>query len=463
MSTSDGSPDEPKDKAADDVEEELSNIGRELSAVASTRPLWGTAINAQLQEAITKLATAQFRTSELEFAMQRFREQIATIAAVDTQRLLSSINAASGSRRLHDSLRLQFAPSFRAFTQAATYANPDPAKASYSPAMTSPGAYFANHEVEIHSFDELNRKISSLIGKTGELQLVWRGQRNANWGVHSALYRRLMSENRVQPPESNPTGEQLYPTEDQMIDAEREILDTARANWRFDGMSGLETFARIQHAGGPTRLIDITKNPFIAAWFAVEKSQKDDEDGRLIAFATTPVANGRGDHFVPTVIQLDEEWGSRTPPWIQWATSSARQGVEWGTGACRRLWVPPAYDPRIASQNAGFLLDGVPIVTSKTRPYFRSSKSKDATQTYWTRSDILAAGSVFAKTFSPSRKPKANQHNLAPTFTFRIKREAKAEIRDFLIQRFGYTRSYIYPDMNALAEYVSTMDLPQMR
>ncbi len=75
-----------------------------------------------------------------------------------------------------------------------------------------------------------------------------------------------------------------------MVTAETEVLRIARNDWRFDNLSALETFARVQHFGGPTRLIDVTKNPYIGAWFAVEfDANTEDDDARLFALATMPV------------------------------------------------------------------------------------------------------------------------------------------------------------------------------
>lgn len=51
---------------------------------------------------------------------------------------------------------------------------------------------------------------------------------------------------------------------------------------------------------------------------------------------------------------------------------------------------------------------------------------------------------------------------LAPTFTFLIAAEAKQEIREHLESQFGYTRSYVYPDMSAFAEYTRKLPLPSL-
>lgn len=346
--------------------------------------------------------------------------------------------------------------SMQSLTSAEDYVQPEQeARAYYSPYMTSPAAYFAKDEMIISSVRELFDGIAKLVEKTPNLRLVWRGHKDADWGIHNSLFRHLRDVNGVIPPTENPTQRQPYPDEDQMVRAEIEILCTARTNWRFDGMSALETFARIQHAGGPTRLLDVTKNPYVAAWFAVEADKGlDDADARMIAFATGPVAQ-EGEPAIPDpVVQLDAEWGDRAPAWHALPDSTARQGADWGTGARRRLWVPPTYDPRILSQNAAFLLDGVPISTRGVSAYFRNSDGR-----YWSKADLLASASFFVKTAKPTVKPRRNSKNLAPTFTFRITAAVKRPIREFLETRFGFTKSYIYPDVTALAQHLNSLPL----
>ena len=453
----------PRDESVAEVQSELGSVSRELRTLATTRPLLSTALNAQIQETLNFVASQVAAATIPRNMVADLATRMSSIASIDTAKLLASIQGAIGFPGLHDALRLSFPPSFAALTSAAIYSRPDPPRTFYSAAMTSPAAYFAKDEAIIDSFDGLNRAIAALITKVPDLRLVWRGHKDAEWGIHSALFRRLMVANAVKPPRRKPKSVQPYPNEDQMVAAEREILRVARTDWRFDGLSALETFARIQHAGGPTRLLDVTKNPFIAAWFAVEEDpQTDANDGRLIAFARTPVLR---DTLVEpsetTRVELDGEWGDRTPPWHNWSDTTARQSVDWGTGARRRVWVPPAYDPRISAQNAAFLLDGVPITTGKTQPYFKSGGTARPA-TYWTRADILAAGSIYGKTFDVRRKPRSNKHNFAPTFTFRVSANAKEEIREFLASRFGYTRSYIYPDFSALADYAARMQLPKL-
>ena len=311
------------------------------------------------------------------------------------------------------------------------YSKIDRLKSTYSTEFTSTEVYFESAERHVSSFAALNSAIADLITHTTGLRLVWRGQADAAWGIHSGLYRRLMEINGVKNPLEKPRGEQPYPTEDQMVAAEQMILKQARTNWRFDGMSALETFARIQHEGGLTRLLDVTNNPYIAAWFAVESDDYEQKDGRIVAFATSPVSSS--DKLIDgSLVTLDRLWGNHEPLWHVWSDDRTRQKMDWGTGANRRIWVPPVYHDRIAAQNAAFLLDGVPITTYKVRSHLLNSERKP-----WNRSDILAASSVISKFLKPTRTPRANAANLAPTFTFASQARPKGKFATCLRRVLG--------------------------
>lgn len=199
----------------------------------------------------------------------------------------------------------------------------------------------------------------------------------------------------------------------------------------------------------------MTLNPYVTAWFAVEANLDDDDeyDARLFAIATRPVEKEGKPPAGDSAIRLDDVGGLRDPFWHLFQAPLERQQWDWGTGARRRLWVPPAYDLRISAQNAAFILDGVPITSERTASYFTIEHN-----IYWRRADLLAASSIYLKMHNPRRKPQYNARNFAPTFSFRIAAGKKGEIREYLESRFGYRRSYIYPDMAALAAHLK--DLP---
>lgn len=443
----------------DRVMRELRN---ELAHSARMTPLLETALTAQTKSALEGIARSARFTPDLSRALDAHFAKLALGPQFNQKILFERFERLAGTPQLLESIRRNFTPRLTALTNSQEYGEPDKKSLTgYSQSFGSPSDYFAKDEVAISSIGDLNTAISKLIEKAPQLRLVWRGQRDAGWGIHSSLWRRLRAQNGVKSPNEHPTGRQPFPSEEQLISAERKILHIARTQWRFDGVSALETFARIQHFGGPTRLIDVTFNPFIAAWFAVESASDDNADARLFAFATSPVLKAGTQPSIPSHIELDLEWGGRDPAWHAWTDDDARQSVDWGTGANRRLWTPPAYDPRIPAQNAAFLLDGTPIPRRNLSPYFHG-KANGGEKNYWSRDDLLESSSIYAKTFSPTRKPRANRHNLAPTFTFRIEAGSKVKIREFLESRMGFTTSHIYPDTYALAQHVANMPLPAL-
>ncbi|MFX4288303.1 FRG domain-containing protein [Janibacter sp. G349] len=399
-------------------------------------------------------------TPDLSRTLSAALRDLSVVPQFDTSVFMEGLQNLSRSGQFNHLVHDALAPTLQALSDASDFGESNE-KSGHSSSFTSPSDYFAKDEVVVNSVDELNKKIATLIEKVPDLELVWRGQRDAEWGIHSSLWRKLLDENGVQPARKEPKSKQPFPTEDQLIEAEANILKSARVRWRFDGMSALETFARLQHFGGPTRLIDVTFNPFVATWFAVESSDEDERDARLFAFATSPTLKAGTTPSIPSRIELDAEWGGRMPAWHSWSDDEARQSVDWGTGANRRLWVPPAYDPRIPAQNAAFLIDGTPLARRNLSPYF-NGHSKDGEKVYWSRDDLLESSSIYAKTFNPERKPRPNKHNLAPTFSFRIPAKAKPTIREFLETRMGFTNAHIYPDIAALAQHLSKSPLARL-
>ena len=414
----------------------------------------------QLPDFLPKVGLEKLRDSLPTVGLEKLRDSLPTVGM---GKLPDSLAAVGMAKIFSDQQKLDLGRIFATITGSAyktrvnvqQYAETDPPKSPYSRALTSTDVYFKDSEKRVDSFEDLNEAIATLIKNVGNLRLVWRGQANAAWGVHNGLYRKLMSINDVKGPEEEPEGEQSYPTEEQMIVAEELILKEARTNWRFDGLSALETFARIQHEGGLTRLLDVTKNPYIAVWFAVQLGEHEKKDGRIVVFATSPVSSSE-ELIEDLPITLDDSWGGYQPPWHGWS-DEMRQQMDWGTGGNRRIWVPPIYHDRIAAQNAAFLLDGVPITAYKVRKHLYNADKKP-----WNRSDILAASSVISKFLKPTSKPRPNGANLAPTYTFRIASDAKKEIREMLTSRFGYTRASIYPDMSEFAQYTHTLPLPKL-
>src|SRR3954451_3344149 len=208
---------------------------------------------------------------------------------------------------------------------------------------TNAEAIYADWEQRLDSWEAFQEVVLQLTHRHSSREMVWRGARRAEWGLMSSLYRTLF-ELRGEPP-----------SEADMNLAEDHTLFLARKDWRFDDRPALELLAHLQHYGAPTRLLDVSMNPLIALWFAVEARKEDDgSDARVFAFVTNsrPVA-------------LNPRWGGRYLRWHRFGDDELRRARHWGTGRRRRLWRPPAHLERISAQNAAFLLDGVPLDTAE--------------------------------------------------------------------------------------------------
>lgn len=116
-----------------------------------------------------------------------------------------------------------------------------------------------------------------LFEENRESYSVWRGQASHLWVPFPTLIRRLR--------QSGFAYSQI--NEAVLQQAERRILEDARRQRLIEGDNEiLEFMGRLQHYGGSTRLLDVTHNPLIAAFFA--SSGHEDETGVIFRYRINP-------------------------------------------------------------------------------------------------------------------------------------------------------------------------------
>ncbi len=113
-------------------------------------------------------------------------------------------------------------------------------------------------------------KLSELVdllerhAEAGRDMVAWRGQEDICWGIDCTAARRLIDH---QPTISGPAH-----IEGSVREYEEKLLDEARLVGQgfFGGrkLSDLELLSVLRHYGAATRLMDFTRNAFVALWFA---------------------------------------------------------------------------------------------------------------------------------------------------------------------------------------------------
>ncbi len=306
-----------------------------------------------------------------------------------------------------------------------------------------PADFWKPFEVQINSYKELVDSIDAVMAKaaTKSIEFAWRGQSDAAWALHSSLYRRLiLTKSRILP-------------EDDVTKEEHEILAELH-RWGLHSsastgrMSVMNQLAMLQHYGSPTRLIDITFNAWVGAWFAVEEKWsngekvRDDKDARLFAFDVTNRLINENDD-----LRGWEDAVSR--PW-KLAEDDKAWKKEWTTSVY--AWKPANLDARIAAQNGGFLFGGVPASSKPNNKKFQFPKSPNYKDGWWKIEDGRKACCLALRphVFEPKAGSGANSGAL---YTFRIAAGAKNEIRQRLERMFGYKHSTIYPDYTGFASF----------
>jgi FRG domain len=135
------------------------------------------------------------------------------------------------------------------------------------------------------------RELRDVLEDLSSAGFAFRGQANVVWPLDSSLTRYLKT---------------YVGSADEWMSRENKILHTFKRRAHLllprtpDEGDTLEWLALMQHHGAPTRLLDFTWSPYVAAFFALEKAAKD--DAAIWAISSGPaVPNLRG-YFISQIL-----------------------------------------------------------------------------------------------------------------------------------------------------------------
>lgn len=123
-----------------------------------------------------------------------------------------------------------------------------------------------NTTVTINSYNELCDELNTLLIGPPETEfiVVYRGHADTSWQLKPSVFR------------------------NNKLKFEAQIIQNCKEKfpYEFYGQSTLlEELAKLQHYGASTRLMDVSIDPYVAAFFACHNKTLDDKDGEIIYFS----------------------------------------------------------------------------------------------------------------------------------------------------------------------------------
>ena len=129
-----------------------------------------------------------------------------------------------------------------------------------------------NEPIEISNLADYINRINAIIDL--EKNYLYRGQENEEWQVNSSAYRRLQRQYDDSPDALSYLWQSYL----------KQIIDEIQLKYpsTYRELRPLECMAHLQHNKVATGLIDFTSSPLVALWFACEKKNGEDIDGKVI-------------------------------------------------------------------------------------------------------------------------------------------------------------------------------------
>ena len=94
--------------------------------------------------------------------------------------------------------------------------------------------------------------------------VYFRGQRDMSWEIVSSAYR--------------PDALKLNPTPNELHNYHKKLMNEVDHIREIDAYKNFSLLAHLQHNGAKTLLIDYTKNPLVALWFACQRKNDEEKD-----------------------------------------------------------------------------------------------------------------------------------------------------------------------------------------
>jgi hypothetical protein len=242
--------------------------------------------------------------------------------------------------------------------------------------------------------------------------LFFRGQSDINYGLTTSLYRQI----RAAKPD-------VAISELDLSRAEAQLLDQMKKEGLGRHMTDFDLVTVLQHHMMPTRLLDVSRTPMEALYFAVESNHAADG----VFFMLNPHGNG----------ELD--FGAAPLPWGHFRANERYGDSRW----TNRVEVAQHkfLDPRMTAQNGTFLIGGLFRSYSGVTLY-----AGDELIPREMRTDLMTLSIKFLK-----RKPSAPTSWGANGWVLRIPAAWKRGLLQRLGTEHNITKDTMYPAYTEVA------------